>query len=184
MTVDEGSSYSSPTSTIDLQAKVMSLWGTKGWLQQLQWHLFSLVCFCMHACVSQPHVYLLCTTTSHKVSSFSLSQSFSVTFPPFIFLSSLMLHRVHAQNTDQYTSFCIYHTCTCSPLAQHQTERAIWFAFLSREADQLWPLCQHMKWNQMPGTPVSENWNHSTVCENKPGLYSPISPIEKRIHSQ
>lgn len=42
----------------------------------------------------------------------------------------------------------------------------------------------NMKWNQIPGTPVSENWKRSGVCKNKPGLYTPILPIEERIHSQ
>lgn len=129
VTADEGPSYSSPTSAIDLGAKVMPLRRTKGCLQQLQWHLVSLVCVCMHACVSQPHVYLPgTTTTSPKVSPlFSLSPPDSDTFPPpVLFLSSVMLRRVHAQHTEQYASFCIYHTCTWLPLgtASDGSERA------------------------------------------------------------
>lgn len=99
----------------------MPLWEAKGWLQQLQWHLVPLVCVCMHACVSRPRVYLPCTTTCHKVSLFSFNLTSHLS--PLSFLSSVMLHHVHAQNTERYTSFCIYHTCTCSPLARHQTGR-------------------------------------------------------------
>lgn len=83
---------------------------------------------CVHAWVSQPHVM---TPLPHL--PFPLSVSLCHLFP----LSFFMLHCVHEWNTERYTSFCIYHTCTRSLLAQHKTEAVIWFAFLSREADRL-----------------------------------------------
>lgn len=134
MMANEGPSYSSQTSTIDLWAKVMPLSEIRGCLQQLQ---------CVPACC-------MCVTAMFTAAplryNLSQSQPFffqspSDTFHPFPSFNCLSRFTcVRAQNTEQYTSFCIYHTCTCSPLARHQTERAIWFAFLSRDAERLWPL--------------------------------------------
>lgn len=37
------------------------------------------------------------------------------------------------------------------PLGTAKTEAVIWFAFLSREADRLWPLCQQYEMKSDPG---------------------------------
>lgn len=135
ITADEGPSYSSPLRTVDLRAKVMQQ------LQQAFGHR-RRASACMRVCHN--HLQLQPVTPSPFFLSISLRHLSPLSF---FFLSSVMLRSVHAQNTQPHTSFCIYHTCRCSLLAWHQTqsERAIWFAFLSTEADQLWPLCQHMK---------------------------------------
>lgn len=90
---------------------------------------------CRRVCVTATCLNALHYSTSHRPPPlFPLNLTLSP-FPPFLFfLSSVMLHCVAAQNTDERKSFCVYHTCTCSLLAGHQTVRAIWFAFLSGEA--------------------------------------------------
>ncbi len=109
---DEGPSYSSATSTIDLRAKVMPLWETKGWLQQLQ-QAFVLTSVCLHVCVC---VTPSCLSALHYSLSPRLPFFLNLRhLSPFLFLSSVMLRHVHAQNTEQCISLCIYHTCTCSP---------------------------------------------------------------------
>lgn len=135
VTADEGPSYSSPTSAIDLGAKVMPLRRTKGCLQQLQWHLVSLVCVCMHTCVSQPHVYLPgTTTTSPKVSPlFSLSPPDSDTFPPRSFF--IVCHAPPCACTAYRTvRILLYlpHMYMAPPWHGIRRQRASWFAFLSR----------------------------------------------------
>lgn len=95
MTRNEGPSYSSSTSSIDLRAKVMPLQETKGCLQQLRWLSVLLVCECLNTYVS------------------------NVNLPPPLFLSvplphlfpflSYRLSRIALH--EQRTSSCVYHTC-------------------------------------------------------------------------
>lgn len=127
----------SQISTIDLWAKVMPFRNATGWLQQLA---FGFTCACMRGCRNHMSWHPC------PISPF-LCQSHSVTSS----LSFFTLHCVHEWNTERYTSFCIYRTCTRSLLAQHKTEAVIWFAFLSREADRLWPLCQQYEMKSDPG---------------------------------
>lgn len=92
----------------------------------------------------------LCATTCPTVCLSSLNLTPSP-FTLFCFIARRASERVCAQNS---TVHVLPHM-PMLPVGVTGGEGGwqwIWIVF-SMEAEQLWPLCQHMKWNQMPGMP-------------------------------
>lgn len=137
---------------------------------------------CRRVCVTATCLNALHYSTSHRPPPPFSSQSHSVTFPPFSLFYHLSCFTVWLHRIQMSVHLSVFTTHVHAPSWQgiRRCERSGLHISAGRQ-DRLWPLCQHTKWNQMPGTPVSENWNHSTVRENKPGLYSPLSHRSRSV---
>lgn len=164
----------SQISTIDLWAKVMPFRNAKGWLQQLA---FGFTCVCLCACVGV-------ATTCHDTPALSPLFSVSLTLSPFSsLLSSCFTECMSGIQNGIHLSVFTAHVHAPSWHSIRPRRRS-GLHFSAGRQTGFGLFVNNMKWNQIPGTPVSENWKRSGVCKNKPGLYTPILPIEERIHSQ
>lgn len=161
----------SQISTVDLWAKVMPFCNAKGWLQQLA---CGFTCACMRGCRNHMSWHPC------PISPF-LCQSHSVTFSRSLSSCST----VCMSGIQNGIHLSVFTTHVHAP-SWHSIRLKRWSGlhFSAGRQTGFGLFVNNMKWNQIPGTPVSENWKRSGVCKNKPGLYTPILPIEERIHSQ
>lgn len=149
MTRNEGPSYSSSTSSIDLRAKVMPLQETKGCLQQLQWRSVLLVCECLNAYVSNVNL---------PPPPFS-PPFHSLTFSPF---SPIVCHGSLCMNCIQSSARPPVFTAHVKslPLSAASDKNSRQVCFSHRGGRPARPFCQHMKSNHMLGTP---DWKLESV---------------------
>lgn len=110
----------------------------------------------------------------HRLPVFS--QSHSVTFHPFLFYRPSCFWA------------CLHTEHNCTGLTTHADAPRWWLVVVDMDCFSRWRqnsfgLFVNI-WNEIRCRGCPENWNHSAVCKNKPQLYSSISSLRKRIHSQ